>query len=95
MPVHGTVHSNLGYVIDSKGLQLLPEKVEASYQAPTPSNITELKSYLRLLTYYRKFLPNLWTLLALLYKLLSKTEPWTSVQDEVFNESKELRPHNC
>ncbi len=62
----------LSHVIDEKGLDPLPEKVEAIRQAPTPKNVTELKWYLRLLTYYGKFLPNLSTRLALLYKLLSK-----------------------
>ena len=54
--------------------------------------MTELKSYLGLLTYYGKFLSNLSTRLAPLYKLLSKKEPWkwTSAQDKAFNESKEL-----
>ena len=37
----------------------LPEKVEAIHQAPTPKNVTELKSYLGLLTCYGKFLLNL------------------------------------
>ena len=82
----------LGHVIDSEGLHPLPEKIEAIRQAPTPNNVTELKSYLGLLTYYGKFLPNLSTRLAPLYKLLSKKEPWewTSAQDKAFNESKEL-----
>ncbi len=80
------------HVIDEKGLDPLPEKIEAIHQAPTPKNVTELKSYLRLLPYYGKFLPNLSTRLALLYKLLSKKQPWewTSAQDKAFNESKEL-----
>ena len=84
--------SYLGHVIDAKGLHPLPEKIEAIRQAPTPKNVTELKSYLGLLTYYGKFLSNLSTRLAPLYKLLSKKEPWewTSAQDRAFNESKEL-----
>ena len=82
----------LGYVINSEGLHPLPEKIEAICQAPTPNNVTERKSYLGLLTYYGKFLPNLSIRLAPLYKLLSKKEPWewTSAQDKTFNESKEL-----
>ena len=36
----------LGHIIDSEGLYPLPEKVEAIHQAPTPNNVTELKSYL-------------------------------------------------
>ena len=66
----------LGHVIDSEGLHPLPEKVEAIVKAPTPQNVTELKSYLGLLTYYGKFLPNLSSRLAPLYKLLRKNETW-------------------
>ena len=82
----------LGYVIDAQGIRPLPEKVEAIKQAPTPKNVTELKSYLGLLSYYGKFLPNLSTHLAPLYTLLSKRKlwKWTSAQDKVFNESKDL-----
>lgn len=83
----------LGYVVDTDGVRPLPEKIKAIRQAPTPKNVTELKSYLGLLTYYGKLLSNLSTHLAPLYKLLNKTEPWkwTSAQDKAFNESKELR----
>ena len=82
----------LGYVIDAQGIRPLPEKVEAIKQAPTPKNVTELKSYLGLLSYYGKFLPNLSTHLAPLYTLLSKRKlwKWTSAQDKAFNESKDL-----
>lgn len=75
----------LGHVIDAEGLHPLPEKVEAIRQALTPKNVTELKSYLG---YYGKFLLNLSTRLAPLYKLLSKNQmwKWTAAQDKVFNE---------
>ena len=58
--------------------------------APTPTNVTELRSHLGLLTYYNKFLPNLVTKLAPLYKLLQNCVPWrwTSAQDAAFRESK-------
>ena len=84
--------SYLGHVIDANGLRPLPEKVQAIQQAPTSKNVTELKSYLRLLTYYGKFLPNLSTRLASLYKLLSKHEKWewSSEQERAFHESKVL-----
>ena len=63
----------LGYVIDADGLHPLPEKVRAIRNAPQPRNITELKAYLNLLTYYGRFLPNLATVLAPLYRLLRKS----------------------
>ena len=44
--------SYLGHVIDANGLHPLPDKVQAIEDAPMPKNVTELKSYLGLLTYY-------------------------------------------
>ena len=45
-------------------------------QAKSPTNVTELKSYLGLLNYYGKFLPNLATTLHPLHDLLQKDRPW-------------------
>ena len=82
----------LGYVIDAQGLHPHPDKVLAIQQAPTPLNVTRLKLYLGLLSYYGKFLPNLSTLLASLYKLLGKDVlwEWSSEQEQAFQASKEL-----
>ena len=82
----------LGHVIDAKGLHPLPEKVQAIQQAPTPKNVTELKSYLGLLTYYGKFLPNLSSRLAPLHELLRKNTEWkwSHEQDDAFQKSKNL-----
>ena len=40
-------------------MQPTQKKVQAIHDAPAPSNIGQLKSYLDLLNYYCKFLPNL------------------------------------
>ena len=82
----------LGHVIDAKGLHPLPDKVQAIRQAPTPKNVTELKSYLGLLTYYGKFLPNLSSRLAPIYSLLGKDVAWkwSRLQEPAFQESKDL-----
>ncbi len=47
--------SYLGFVIDAEGLHLVSDKIEATKDAPIPNNISELKSYLGLLSYYGKF----------------------------------------
>ena len=54
--------------------------------------MSELKAYLGILTYYGKFLPNLSTLLALLYSLLqkNKTCSWTNTQEQAFQQSKKI-----
>ena len=82
----------LGHKIDAQGLHPIPEKVKAVQEAPKPNNVTELKSYLGLLSYYSKFLPNLSAVLAPLYKLLRQREPWQwkEPQDKAFTESKKL-----
>ena len=43
--------SYLGHLIDQFGLHPLQEKVKAVKEAPNPKNVSELKSYLSLLTY--------------------------------------------
>ena len=44
--------------------------------APEPKNVAELRSFLGLVNYYGKFLPDLATTLAPLYKLLRQTTTW-------------------
>ena len=79
----------LGHLIDGNGIRPLPEKIRAIKQAPKPTNITELKSYLG---YYGKFLPQLATQLAPLYRLLNKKVrwEWTNSHQKAFQKSKEL-----
>ena len=66
----------LGHRIDSQGLHPLPHKVTAVQEAPTPKSVSQLRSYLGMLTYYSKFLPNLSSTLKPLYQLLKKEVTW-------------------
>ena len=78
----------LGHVIDKNGLHLSSSKVQAiKEQAPSPTNVTELKSFLGLVNYYHKFLPNLSTSLAplhpchgydIIFQQLHETHPGVS-----------------
>ena len=84
--------SYLGYKLDGEGLHPLSEKVKAIQDAPTPRSVSELKSYLGILTYYAKFLPNLSTHLAPLYQLLCHDTKWKcfTAQQKAFEKSKKL-----
>ncbi len=62
----------LGYVIDEHGLHPTEKKIQAIKEAPTPTNITELRAFLGIINYYGKFLPNLSSQLAPLHELLQK-----------------------
>jgi len=80
----------LGHKISAKGLQPTSEKVKAIHEAPAPKDVSQLKSFLGLLNYYCKFLPNLSTTLAPLYKLLQKKSNWQwgSEQQKAFAKAK-------
>ena len=82
----------LGHKVDATGLHPVHEKVQAIQEAPTPSNMTELKAYLGLLNYYDKSLPNLSTVLVPVHKLLQKVTKWQwgDAQQVAFEKSKEM-----
>ena len=67
----------LGHEISAEGLHTTKAKVKAIVDAPSPRNLTELRSFLGMVNYYGKFLPNLATTLAPLYELLCQTKAWT------------------
>ena len=66
----------LGHVIDAAGLHPTKAKVKAITEAPDPKNVAELRSFLGLINYYGKFLPNLSSTLAPMYKLLQQHTQW-------------------
>ena len=82
----------LGHRIDTHGLHPLQEKVEAIHQAPPPKNVSELKAFLGLLTYYNRFLCDLSTVLFPLYRLLRKDVRfrWTQCEEDAFRKAKNL-----
>ena len=82
----------LGHTISQEGLHTSDEKVEAILRALAPKNVAELRSFLGLVNYYGKFLPDLATLLSPLYLLLQKQQKWMwcSAQEEAFHKVKEL-----
>lgn len=64
--------SYLGHVINADGIHPMPEKVEAITKTLRPKNTSELRTFLGLVNYYQKFLPNLATNLRPLNNLLRK-----------------------
>lgn len=81
----------LGHKIDAEGLHALPSNVDATINTPAPRNIQELRSFLSLLNYYEKFLPNLLAIAHPLNGLLqqSKSWKWSAECSEVFQQTKQ------
>ena len=78
----------LGHKIDSDGLHPLSDAIK---KAPAPTNVTQLKAYLGLVTYYARFIPNLSNVLHPLYRLLQRNVPWrwSATEELAFDKSKE------
>ena len=66
-----------GHEVSEDGLHKMPAKVDAIQQAPVPENVSQLRSFLGLVNYYARFLPNLSTTLHPLNALLQKGTAWS------------------
>lgn len=84
--------SYLGFLIDKDGIHPTIEKVQAILNAPKPTNVTQLRAYLGLLNFYRRFLPKAATILQALTKLLGANVPWSwgKEQEDSFRKSKQM-----
>lgn len=67
----------LGYIIDKNGLRKSPLKVKAIVEAPVPTNVNKLQSFLGLVNYYRNFVKGASTIMSPLYDLLKKGVKWS------------------
>ncbi|XP_068671438.1 uncharacterized protein [Montipora foliosa] len=77
---------------DREGLHKTQEKVEAVISAPRPENVSQLRSFLGLVNYYNRFLPNASTVLHPLHQLLEQNSEWqwTEQCEQAFTEAKRM-----
>ena len=77
----------LGHLISDEGIQPLPEKLESIAKMPTPQNAKQVKQFLGLVGYYRKFVPHFSDISRPLTQLTRKNEGfnWTTECGKCFN----------
>lgn len=87
----------LGHYIDAQGIQPVKEKVSAIQKMVTPKTVKELRRYLGMLNFYRRFIPHAAETLIPLYDLLvhhskmRKNTPlaWSSWAEMAFRDAKQ------
>ena len=82
----------LGYIINEHGVQADPGKLEAVTSWPTPTNVIEVKRFLGLASYYRRFIADFAKIAKPLVTLTEKdsTFIWTSETQDAFRTLKDL-----
>ena len=82
----------LGHLVGMDGIKVDPAKIEAVKKWETPKTPTEIRSFLGLAGYYRRFIQDFSKIATPLTKLTRKTEPfvWSGKQEEAFLTLKNL-----
>lgn len=73
-------------MVDAHGLRVDPGKVEAILNVKPPNNATEIRRFLGMASWYRRFVPNFSSIVAPLTRLTGKRTPfiWTDDCDQAF-----------
>ena len=82
----------LGHVVTPKGVKCDPEKTKAVEDWPVPTNVTQIRSFLGLASYYRRFIPNFATIASPLTRLTKKHARfvWSEECETAFKQLKSL-----
>ena len=80
----------LGHVVSKDGIAVDPEKVSAVTNWEAPKNVGEIRSFLGLAGYYRRFIENFSKIAKPMTELLQKSKKfvWTEACEDSFQELK-------
>ena len=80
----------LGHIVSADGVKVDDDKIKCIVEWPTPVNLEELRRFLGIASYYRKFIKGFAHIAAPLHALTEKLKPWewTGLCDEAFAQLK-------
>ena len=80
----------MGHVVSKEGISVDPNKIQEVKDWLTPRSVTEIRSFIRLARYYRRFVQDFSKIAAPLTKLTRKGEKyvWTEECASAFEELK-------
>ena len=80
----------LGFVVSAKGVEVDEEKIKAIREWMPPQNVSQVRSFLGLAGFYRRFVKDFSTIAAPMNELTKKDTPfqWGDAQDQSFQELK-------
>jgi len=76
MCIHDPLVEYFVFVVDCDDIHPSPRKLQAIQEVQVPENPTELKSFLGLVNYYCRFIPDMATLAHKLNRLLAENISW-------------------
>ena len=84
--------SFLGHVISKEGVRVDPKKVEAVSNWPRPTNVTEIRSFLGMAGYYRRFVKDFSRISSPLARLIRKQVKfeWDDTCEQSFHKLKDF-----
>ena len=77
----------LGFVVSAKGIEVDEEKVKEIKEWPMPRGVGDVRSFHGLASFYRQFVRDVSTIIALLTEVIKKNVgfKWGEVQEQAFN----------
>ncbi|CAG7731162.1 unnamed protein product, partial [Allacma fusca] len=80
----------LGHIISPGGIEVDPEKIEAIVKYPRPTNLTKLRGFVALCSFYRRYVPLFSTIASPLNDLTKKDVKytWSDSCEDAFNSLK-------
>ena len=80
----------LGHIVTDSGIETDPEKIQAIADWPTPTSVTEVRSFVGLCSYYRRFVKDFAFICGPLHALTGKNArfSWTDACQTAFEELK-------